>query len=175
MNQVNNVMDVLKVLEDIEYGYLDIDNKENREIDKNFKKKYMLSSPEEVMENKLGICYDVVELERALFKKLGMKFGTYFMIYYESSKKIFTHTFVVYEENEKFYWFEASWKKFTGIHEYMSLFDLLTSVRENFQKFNNLKFMDLDYLCVYKYKKPKSHIGLKDFYKHCENGENVMI
>ena len=59
MNQVNNVIDVLKVLEDIEYGYLDIDNKENHEIDKNFKKKYMLSSPEEVMENKLGICYDL--------------------------------------------------------------------------------------------------------------------
>ena len=28
--------------------------------------------------------------------------------------------------------------------------------------------MDLDYLCIYKYKKPKFHIGLKDFYKHDE-------
>ena len=35
--------------------------------------------------------------------------------------------------------------------------------------------MDKDYLCIYKYKKPKAHIGLKEFYKHCENGENVLI
>ncbi|MDE5539444.1 MAG: hypothetical protein K2J20_03035 [Bacilli bacterium] len=95
------------------------------------------------------------------------------MIYYDS-KKVFTHTFVVYEEKEKFYWFEYSWQG-EGIHEYMSLFDLLTDVRAKFSKYNNIKFMDMDYLCVYKYKKPKFHIGLKDLYKHCESGENIII
>ena len=95
------------------------------------------------------------------------------MIYYDS-KKVFTHTFVVYEENEKFYWFEYDWNK-ENIKEYMSLFDLLTDVRKEFKKRHNLKFMDMDYLCVYKYKKPKFHIGLKDFYKYCENGENIII
>jgi len=57
----------------------------------------------------------------------------------------------------------------------MSLYDLLTDVREKFKEINSLKYMDLDYLCIYKYKKPKAHISLKDFYKHCENGENVII
>ena len=57
----------------------------------------------------------------------------------------------------------------------MSLFDLLTDVKKHFIKNNNIKFMDNDYLCVYKYKKPKYHIGLKELYKHCENGENVII
>ena len=96
------------------------------------------------------------------------------MIYYEG-KKVYTHTFIVYEEAEKFYWFEYAWILDQGIHEFMSLYDLLTCVRDKFKKHNNLKFMDLDYLCVYKYKKPKFHIGLKDFYKHCESGENVII
>ena len=174
MEQVNNVIDILKKLDSIDYGWADIDKNIYREIDKGFKKKYILSSPEEVLKNEVGTCFDLVELERTYFKNLGLKFNTYFMVYYES-KKIFTHTFVVYEENEKFYWFEHAWEKYRGIHEYMSLFDLLTDVRDNFKKFNNLKFMDLDYLCVYKYKKPKFHIGLKDFYKHCENGENIII
>lgn len=174
MNQVKNVMDILNALEGIEYGWMDIDNNTYITTDKGFKKNYILSSPEDVKRNSLGTCFDIVELERTYFKNIGAKFNTYFMIYYES-KKMFTHSFVVYEENEKFYWFEYSWANDKGIHEYLSLFDLLTDVRNKFKKNNNLKFMDLDYLCVYKYKKPKYHIGLKDLYKHCESGENIII
>lgn len=174
MNQVKNVIDILNSLEGIEYGWMDIEKNTYLSADKGYKKNYVLSSPEEVIKNSLGTCFDIVELERSYFKSIGAKFNTYFMIYYES-KKMFTHTFIVYEENEKFYWFEYSWTSNKGIHEYLSLYDLLTDVRNKFKKNNNLKFMDLDYLCVYKYKKPKYHIGLKDLYKHCESGENVII
>lgn len=141
---------------------------------KRVQKKYVLSKPEEVIANKVGNCYDQVELERIAFKNLGIKFNTYFMVYYDA-KKLFTHTFVVYEENEKFYWFEHAWIPYKGIHEFMSLYDLLKDINDKFQKYNKLRNMDVDYLCIYKYKKPKYHISLKDFYKHCENGENVLI
>ncbi len=174
MEQIDNVMDFMNFLEDIEYGWMDIENNIYVNVDKGFKKKYVLQKPEEVLANKVGTCYDQVELERMIFKNLGLKFNTYFMVYYDA-KKLFTHTFIVYEEKEKFYWFEHAWEPNRGIHEYLSLYDLLKDVKEKFQKFNKLKFMDTDYLCIYKYKKPKFHIGLKDFYKHCENGENVLI
>ncbi len=174
MEQVNNVMDILEKLKGIEYGWMDIDKNVYKNVDKGFKKKYVLANPEETLTNGVGTCFDLVEVERQYFKNLDLKFNTYFMIYYES-KRIYTHTFIVYEENEKFYWLEASWDKNRGIHEFMSLYDLLTTVRSEFIKFHNIKFMDMDYLCVYKYKKPKFHIGLKEFYKHCENGENVII
>lgn len=174
MEQVNCINDILNALEGIEYGWSDINNNTYQTLDKGFKKNYVLATPDEVLKNSLGTCYDIVELERAYFKQLGIKVNTYFMIYYES-KKVYTHTFVVYEENEKFYWFEYSWNKVKGIHEYMSLYDLLKDVREKFKKHHNLKFMDVDYLCIYKYKKPKAHLGLKDLYKHCEAGENIII
>lgn len=174
MKQVQSVNEFLDNLKAIKYGYMDSNNNIHTDIDASFKKKYILSSPEDVIKNEVGTCFDLVELERNYFKNAGFKFQTYFMVYYEP-KKTLTHTFVVYEENEKFYWFEYAWNKYMGIHEYMSLFDLLTDVREKFKKFNCLRYMDLDYLCVYKYKMPKFHIGLKDFYKHCENGENVII
>lgn len=174
MEQVNNVMDLMQFLENIENGWMDIDKNVYINTEKGFKKKYVLSRPEEVIENKVGTCYDQVELERLLFKELGLKFNTYFMVYYDA-KKLYTHTFLVYEEKEKFYWFEHALENSRGIHEYLSLYDLLKDVKEVFQKNNKLKNMDSDYLCIYKYKKPKAHIGLKDFYKHCENGENVLI
>ncbi len=174
MEQINDVMEIFTKLESVENGWMDLEHNVYRDTEKGFKKKYVLSSPEEVLTNHVGTCFDLVEVERAYFKNLNKKFDAYFMIYYES-KKVYTHTFIVYEENEKFYWFEHAWDKDRGIHEYMSLYDLLTSVRDCFRRYNNIKFMDNDYLCVYKYKKPKFHIGLKDFYKHCENGENILI
>ncbi|MBE6154549.1 MAG: hypothetical protein E7163_03140 [Firmicutes bacterium] len=174
MFQVSNVKDILNQMNGIEYGYSDTEKNIHKEIDKNFKKNYILSNPEEVINNKVGICYDLVELARACFKTLGKKCNSYFMVYYES-KKIHTHTFIVYEENEKFYWFEYAWDIYKGIHEYVSLYDLLTDIRNKFKEFNKLNYMDFDYLCIYKYKKPKYHISLKEFYKHCENGENIII
>ena len=174
MNQVNSVLEIFEDIKDIENGWMDMEKNIYKNVDKGFKKKYILSSPEETFKNKVGTCFDLVELERTYFKNLDLKYNAYFMIYYES-KRIYTHAFMVYEENEKFYWFESSWENDKGIHEYMSLYDLLTDVRKEFVKNNNIKFMDNDYLCVYKYKKPKYHIGLKELYKHCENGENVLI
>lgn len=174
MEQIKSVIDLMNFLENIKYGWMDINQNIYLDTEKGFKKKYVLSKPEEVIENKVGICYDQVELERVVFKNSGIKFNTYFMVYYDA-KKLFTHTFIVYEENEKFYWFEHAWEAYKGIHEFMSLFDLLKDIKDKFQKYNKLRNMDLDYLCIYKYKKPKQHISLKDFYKHCENGENVLI
>ncbi len=174
MKQIDEVKQILEDLNGIEYGWMDIEKNIYLNQDKGFKKKYILQNPEETLSNKVGTCFDLVELERTYFKNLDVKYNSYFMIYYES-KRIYTHTFIVFEADEKFYWLEYSWDKNRGIHEYMSLYDLLTDVRSKFIKFHNIKFMDYDYLCVYKYKKPKFHIGLKELYKHCENGENVII
>ena len=168
--QINNVLDVLENVKNIELGW--VDNEKNCYYNnaKKLKKRFSLATEA----SKLGTTYDIVEVERSYLKDLNMKFNTYFMIYYEP-KRIYTHTFIVYEENDKFYWLEGSWPKEQGIHEYISLYDLITEIKNLFCKYNNIKQMDKDYLCIYKYKKPKAHIGLKEFYKHCENGENVLI
>ena len=163
MKQITDIKDILKALNGISDGWCDANKNVGNTLDKNFKKNYVLLSPEEVEEYKVGTCFDLVELERAYFKSIGKKCNSYFMVYYES-KRVFTHAFIVYDENEKFYWLEYSLEKSRGIHEYMSLFDLLNGVRDAFKKYHGLKYMDLDYLCVYKYKKPKAHIGLKDLY-----------
>jgi len=174
MEQVKNAHDILNQLNGISYGWLDSNKVIHNEIDLYFKKRFVLSNPEEVINYKHGICYDLVELERMYFKNIGLKFNSYFMGYYESHN-IKTHTFLVYEDKEKFYWFEYAWEKYRGIHEYMSLYELLTDIRDKFKKYNNIEHMDYDYLCVYKYKKPKAHLSLKEFYKHCECGENIIF
>ena len=66
MEQINNVMDLMNFLENIEYGWVDIDKNIYINTEKGFKKKYVLQKPEEVIENKVGVCYDQVELERLI-------------------------------------------------------------------------------------------------------------
>ncbi len=59
--------DIMLVLNNIEYGYKDKDNHLHFFIDDNFSSNYVLQSPLEVLQNKVGVCWDQVELERSLF------------------------------------------------------------------------------------------------------------
>ena len=60
--------EVMKTMDEISYGWLDIyDKKHINTIDK-LTELYRVSSPEEVLKNKIGICFDQVELERKLFE-----------------------------------------------------------------------------------------------------------
>ena len=70
MEKINNVMDLMKILDTIEYGWMDIDKNVYLNTEKGFKKKYVLSHPEDVLEKKVGNNFDQVELERSLFKNL---------------------------------------------------------------------------------------------------------
>ena len=72
LEQVSNVLEIFSKLQGVEYGWMDIDKNIYKDSEKGFKKKYVLSSPDEVLDNKVGTCIDLVELERAYFKNLNL-------------------------------------------------------------------------------------------------------
>lgn len=166
--------EIFDLLSEIVYGWLDKDNIKHYIIDDNYSKNYILQSPEQVISNKIGVCWDQTELERFYFDKLGISVKTYFIVYYDGDKCP-THTFLTYEDNENIYWFEHSWFKHKGIHKYKFSKELLADVRnkfivdelkDNYNKYN---------LCVFEYLKPKYGISVQEFYKHCENGKKINI
>lgn len=120
----------------IEYGFIGKnDDKKYSYEDNNFKKKfveeYFLQSPEELLENKIGTCWDDVELERSWFSKNNYDFKTYFMMFIkEKVNNLPMHTFLVYQKDDKFYWFEYSDYKNRGIHEYNNLEELLIDAKK---------------------------------------------
>lgn len=164
--------DIMDTLEQITYGWLDKYNKVHYEVDNYFSDNYILQSPTQVLKNKVGVCWDQVELERYLFKDTSLEIDTYFIVHYDNDKCP-THTFLVYKKDNKVYHFEHSWNKYKGIHEYNSLNELLKDIREKFitTELNNV--YNKNNLVIYKYTKPKYNIGVLDFYKHCENGIQV--
>ena len=65
--------DIMDIMNDIKYGYLDINGNIHYVIDKDFESLYKLQSPGETFNNKVGVCWDQVELERYLFDKKNMR------------------------------------------------------------------------------------------------------
>lgn len=174
MNKANEIM---KIMDSINYGYIDdkgINIFENSEdnVKNIFSKKYRLMSPEKLLNKKYGICWDQVELERKLFEENNMNITTYF-IYIDDNSNLPSHTFLVYYENNKYYWFEHSWQDEKGIHEYNFLNDLLNDVEEKFIQSRKEKLDKTHTSHIYKYNKPKFNISCNEFYEHIYKQEKV--
>ncbi len=167
-----NEFEIMDLMENIEYGWVDKDNKKHVLVDETYSDNYILQSPKEIIKNKVGVCWDQVELERYYFKENDWNVKTYFLVHYDGDKCP-THTFLTFEKNNKYYWFEHSWERFKGIHEYKSLKELLFDIRDKFIKYE----LDNDYvvenLVLHEYQKPKYHISVQEFYNHCDYGTYI--
>ena len=56
--------DIIVMMNDIKYGYVDIKGDIHSDVDDKFSEFYKLQSPDEVLKNKIGVCWVQVELER---------------------------------------------------------------------------------------------------------------
>lgn len=165
---------IMRLMSRIRYGYVDINNKKHEEADEEYASLYKLQSPEELSKSKLGTCWDQVELERYYFKTEGINCKTYFIVYYGRHKSP-THTFLVYRNGKKYSWFEHSWERCQGVHEYDSLKELLTDVKNTFIKIELPKKINSDNLRLSGYNKPDYGISCGEFIRHCESGKIITI
>lgn len=167
-----NELEIMNLMKNIEYGWIDKNNNKHNFVDETYSNNYILQSPNEVIKNKIGVCWDQVELERYYFKGNDWNIKTYFLVYYDGDKCP-THTFLTFEKNNKYYWFEHSWERFRGIHEYESLKKMLLDIRNKFIKHElNNDFVSKN-LVLHEYKKPKYHISVQEFYNHCDYGRYI--
>lgn len=172
------VEEIMNIMDSIQYGYLDkngrnIVEKDPENWDIEFEEIYYLLSPEELLEKKVGVCYDQVELERKLLEEKKIEVHTYFIETIEDEKNIYTHTFLVYQENNDYYWFEHSWGEYRGIYKYSNLTELLLDVKEKFRKSHSTE--DDTYTFIYEYTKPSYGINSHQFFEYCEKGNLVSL
>ena len=167
-----SINEIMTLMDNIEYGWLDKNNNKHNLVDNTYQDNYILETPQEVIQNKIGVCWDQVELERYYLKNHDLNIKTYFLVHYDKDKCP-THTFLTYEKDNKYYWLEQAWIKFKGIHEYSSKIELLTDVKNKFIM-NELKnHCILENLVLYEYQKPKYHISTQEFFNHCESGKQI--
>ena len=170
--QFYNEFEIMNLMQNIEYGWIDKNKTKHTIIDETYSDNYILQSPKEVIKNQIGVCWDQVELERYYFKGNDYNIKTYFIVHYDDNKCP-THTFLTFEKNNKYYWFEHAWKKFRGIHEYNTLKELLIDITDKFIKYELNNNYIKENIILREYKKPKYHLTVQEFYKHCENGTYI--
>ncbi len=118
---------------------------------------YILMTPKQVIENKLGVCWDQVEFERYYCLKNDIPHMTFF----DRNNIWESHTFLVFKtEDNKLYWFENSWDKQRGIH------GPFTSIKDIFKTIIKLThYDDKSPLKFYKYGKPQYGCTCRQFMK----------
>lgn len=173
---MDNVKKIMNVMEQIEYGFLDNNGNnicDNVELECMFNKVYYLMSPEELLNKKVGVCWDQVELERKLFEESNIKNETYF-IYIDDKNNLPSHTFLVFYMNNKVYWFEHSWSTEKGIHEYNNLNNLLNDVEIKFVKSRESEVDKGLAVHIHKYNKPNYNISCDEFYNYIFTQKKVF-
>ncbi len=159
----------------INYGYLSKNDKIYHQDDPNFDKdwynNYILESTEDILNTKVGNCFDQVEFEREWFLKHNYEIKVFFHIINLSYDNPYpTHTFLTYKYNNKFYWFENAWNELKGIHEFDTMEELLNfEYEENVKNLKRFNIKDEELKCfkINEIKIPKKHITAKEYLNFC--------
>ena len=56
-----NEFEIMDLMKEIEYGWIDKNNNKHSIVDESYSDNYTLQSPNEVIKNKIGVCRDQVE------------------------------------------------------------------------------------------------------------------
>lgn len=96
-----------------------------------FIKYYVLLSPNEFEKYKGGVCWDYVAYEAMYFraKYPNIKFETYYQVI-DNKNDNPTHTFLIFEFNKKWYWFESSWKPKCGVYGFDNKYDCIEYIMQ---------------------------------------------
>lgn len=165
--------EVMDLMNSIEYGWIDSEGKHYDSLNKDNCNNYKLLKAKDIIKNGFGVCWDQVEVERFYLRNNKINIKTIF-IYYEDGVNDESHTFLTYEKNGKYYWFEHAWMEYRGIHEYETFDDLIQDVKNKFGCKIGNDYASDRFHC-YIYKKPQVGFCVDEFYDFCKSGEEIKL
>ena len=168
---LDKAYEIFDKTKDIKYGWFDNKGNPHEHISEGLSKNFRFQSPEELEKSRVGICWELVELNRKYLNDADIKCNTYFFVIPYGN--FYCHSVLVFKDKDKYYWFESSFKELIGIREYNSLERLFSDVLKNFNKITNLEEPKLEDIKIYDYTTPNFGIGCVLFYFHCFRGKNV--
>lgn len=158
-------MDFIKEVDEkmspIQYGWVDSDGVKHTDM-AHYAERYMLQMPDELLESQLGVCWDQVELQRKLFADNGIATRSFFIVHYDGDKCP-THTFILFERNNRVFWHEHAWGILRGLHEYDNLKTAISDIRNKFINNELGGKYDPQNLVIYEYDAPKENLSCLDF------------
>lgn len=124
---------------DIKYGWKSRkDSKYYFHITEGLAKNFCFQTCEEIEKSRIGICWETVELNREYLEKNNISCKAYFFVI--PFNNFYCHSVLVFNDKNKYYWFENSFKDLIGIHEYDSLQELFKFSKFICNRIINLAF-----------------------------------
>ena len=173
---IKNPNELLKYMEkNIKYGFIGKNGKiyddPKSEEWNDWYNECVVQDAEGIIRSGYGTCWDQVELERKWFSNNGYNFKTIYIQFEVGMDRMMpTHTFLIFESNNKWYWFEHSFEKNKGIHEFDSVSDVIEYVKDR-----QLDYVmeigigtkhDREFIIDYEYSKPERNINVPDYLNH---------
>lgn len=173
INLPNDLMNYFD--KNMKYGFRYF-NKTYSDLETDFQEKmnkfYKIRLGEDFLRSGYGVCWDFCELERLFFEKKGILHECYFVeSILENGNGGPTHTFALFEQNGKWFWFEFAWFYHRGIHQYSSKIDAIKDVYQNFVNFYDLNFKEIN---IYKTQKVIKRLNAFEFVDLCLSGECIF-
>ena len=164
--------DLLKIMSEFDYKWMDKNGNFHDDITPNMYEEYSLMNPEEVLKYKCGICVDQTEFERDWFNKHNFKHKvmTIQIIRKDTAPG---HTFLIYQDNNKYYWFENAWYDERGIQEYNSYEELIEDIKYKFIAQNNIQDNEMHNLEIFESLKYPYHLSYEEMDEYKKNKINT--
>ena len=174
------------MIENIKYGFLDDNEKvyglwDNQEFQEGCQTKWRLSSPERLIKVGYGHCWDQVELERDWFKKNNYNFKTlYIWFEFPYNNSYSTHTYLLFEKDGKYHYFEHSDFSNIGIHQFETYEEAINYQMEKHiehnKQTNPVGDEELKHLHIYEYHHPIYGCTMNEFIDYIlSNGKEIEI
>lgn len=132
--------DILKFMDNIEYGYVDINGNIHKGELKGFRKIYKTMSIDEILDTKVGTCIEQVYLMHILLDELNIENKMYCTRIYEhgdidDTEDEHMHCFILYFINDKVYQIEHPNPELVGIYSYDSEIDAISKINAIYEEY----------------------------------------
>jgi len=131
--------------QNITYGWIDKSKAKHLNNLKGFRKNYIISSIDEMLETGLGTCIEQAKMIKLFFDKIGIENKLYCHRSYETEenfdKEVRMHCFVLFKQNDNWYHFEHSNRPKRGIHEYESVERAITDITSGFEEHGDIRIL----------------------------------
>ncbi len=158
--------------ENIAYGVIDKNGKKffdsnSSEFQQVCNQQWQLFPVSKILKNKVGHCYDQVEIERLWFEKHGYKVKTFWISAYQEkiANSGFSHAYLIFKDGKFWKLFEHADSQNKGIFSFKTIKDAVLFQSKNQIKFaeNCIPPQDRYVTCIKEYSTPPSNINMSEF------------
>ena len=168
---------------DTEFSYGVIDKQGNRLIDSNTSafqnacyRDWTLRPISQMLKERIGHCYDQVEIERDWFESHGYEVKTFWICAFEPGKAGYSHAYLLYKDKNKWCLFEHANIFCKGIYSFNSLNDAIKfQANQQIEYANSQKEASCYELCIKEFIKPSIGLTMQEYMAFIDAGKEYAL